>query len=1534
MDVGSPLKLTNSIPLISMTSASSIPSMDSTPAMTRSSELLNKHDSNAPESIDIMSMSNGIASEPLAKHLPTPPTPTLNVDDSIDIESLLAPLSARPNPPLDGDRSLSASVSSAAAPTIQPLKWVSSDGKPPPIIERASLVIHGKVNGRFARILIDSGCDTLMIRDGWVRKHRFERYHSPAPIEVAWGDDGDTFNANAMFCGDVTLWGNQNQYQRNGLPFIIAPLRVDIILGLPFILSLMNFSIFRLDGVPAIKFSEKGIEYTMSARRTSERTAAFSCNTAHVRGFHGANASPRMKTRQSAEFQLDDVISWRKLNRFIKKKVLHEPKLVYVRHVLTAMKTITANASAASTSERGGGERIPEASERVFSAPGNPYPIPTELTDEDYVQVNASQVKSMMDKAYLQNATVKETEEDVLANVDKDNPLRPLLEEYRHTLFAESKDMPPDRGDDNFRIELETNAKPVFHALRQMSEDELKELHKKVTEMLAKGWIRHSSSPWGAAILFAKKKDGGLRLCIDYRGLNSQTKKDRTPLPNLAEMRDAVAGKARLSTVDVKDAYHRLRVRAEDIEKTAFRTRFGHFEYTVMPFGLTNAPAAFQRVMNKVLGPMYNQFVICYLDDVLIFSDTIEEHKEHVRKTLDALLEHKLFVKPSKCQWAQEEVEYCGHLIGKNGWRVAPSKIEAVNDFKVFQSHTHIQQFLGLTNYMSVFVDKYADIALPLTKLQSGKTPWKWGPDEINAVAKLKEAITNSPCLAPFDRTKDTYVFTDASGYAIGGWVGQPAKEGDKIPSPLPTTIKGLKELPRLRPITFFARKMKDAETRYIVTEQELLAIVKCLKANRHYLMGLEHPFRLLSDHHALIFLQKQPHLSRRQAAWVESLQEYDFTIEHIPGEFNTIADVLSRNVYYAPRCIECNKRVELANICAKASAVNVGKTRAHHALALVANVEIRRSARPKKPSARALGSNDPPESESQPKRKVRKAKRSVHTDKETRERELCREDPISESLTPSEAFPDAHTPAGMPTDVEGWVQHLNSDDFYLKTKSELMSKDTVAQSAALRRFALRNDGILTYHGRTYVPEALRGAVMNENHDALATGGHSGVKATIGKLLEQYYWPHLEKDVFSYIRGCPSCQRHKTSQKHPFGLLRSLPIPDSRWHTIGMDMASMPETKSWYGKEHNECLDAAFIFVDYLSSRTFIVPCNKSISAEELSHLYLSSVWKHTGSPRVIIGDRDPRYLSDFWDNFTSLIGSKLELSTARHQQTDGKVERTIKTIKSVLKAYVDYAGTNWVDRLPQLEFNYNRTPNHTGFSPFYVDLGRDPLTPNEWVLKDNVSPQNVDEHAIAKLASDFKAIELIVQQRLRDQQDIQQKYYDRKRRTIAFKIGDKVGLKRDGIHLPALGQLPDKLKQTWLGPFTIKAIGTHSDTYELDLPHHMRGLHPEFHVNILKPWNSAKHKLRPSATDTEGLDPVLVNGEQEWIVEKILSAGFRHRKPSYLVKWLGFGNEHTSWEPEENLIDTEALNTWISEHGRPQATHTSRANKRVKRTT
>ena len=452
-------------------------------------------------------------------------------------------------------------------------------------------------------------------------------------------------------------------------------------------------------------------------------------------------------------------------------------------------------------------------------------------------------------------------------------------------LFSKKKadELPPHQPYDH-TIPLESGKAPPFGPIYKLSPLELEAVRVYVKENLRKGFIRHSQSPCGAPIVFAKKKDGTLRLCVDYRGLNKITVKNRYPLPLIGELLERVSQAKYFSKFDVRDGYNRLRMAPGEEWKTAFRCRYGLFEYTVMPFGLCNAPGTFQHYMNNTFREFLDEFLVVYLDDLLVYSSTLKEHREHVRRVLARLQEAGLFLKPSKCEFHTQEVEFLGFVIGEHGVRMDPGKVEAVTSWPAPKSPHDVRMFLGLANFYRRFIKDFSRLAAPLTRLLTKEKMAKrfqWDEEAGRAFDLLREAFTMAPVLHHFDPTRPTVLEADASDYALGSVVSQRTPDG------------------LLHPIAFHSRKFNPAELNYEIYDKEMLAIVDSLEHYRHLFEGLGQQITIYSDHHNLLWFTETKVYNRRQARWAEKLSKFDFVIHFRPGKQGGKPDALSRRPDY-----------------------------------------------------------------------------------------------------------------------------------------------------------------------------------------------------------------------------------------------------------------------------------------------------------------------------------------------------------------------------------------------------------------------------------------------------------------------------------------------------------------------------------------------------------------------------------------------------------------------------------------------------------
>jgi len=959
-----------------------------------------------------------------------------------------------------------------------------------------------------------------------------------------------------------------------------------------------------------------------------------------------------------------------------------------------------------------------------------------------------------------------------------------LLREYSDVLRDLPDKLPPKRRVEH-PIDTIPGAKEPHRAPYRMSQAELDELKRQLDELLRKGWISPSVSPYGAPCLFVKKKDGTLRLCVDYRALNEITVKDRFPLPRVDDLLDRLVGAKIFSHIDLRKGYHQFRVRECDRFKTAFVTRYGQFEWNVLPFGLCNAPATFSRGMHEVFRDLLDSFVVIFLDDILIFSRSLEEHEQHVRVVLERLRQHELYANPEKSKFFRSELVFLGHKVSADGIQVDESKTKAIQEWPIPQTVTEVKAFLGLASYYRKFVRNFSHIAAPLTNLTSVKKKFQWTPEAEAAFRRLKEALLSPPILQLPDPNKPFAVMTDASEYAIGAVLLQDQGQG-------------------VRPCAYLSRKLQSAERNYAAYERECLAIIHALKSWSIYLEG-QH-FTILTDHSSLQYLKSQSRLSKRQARWIEILQEHDYDIRHVKGSENIVADALSRRSD-------------------------------HQTLA-------------------ALG------------------------------------------VTVTEIDPDTKRLL-----AEGYVQ----DPYFEEILRALQQQPS--QEHRLQRFALQEQ--LLYfvedpeHPRLCVPKVadLRARILYDHHDAPAAG-HPGRDKTYSLLSRSYFWPKMARDIERYVKSCATCQQSKARNSRLAGLLHPLPVPRTRWSTISMDFVfDLPLSP--------EGSDGIWVIIDSLSKQGHFIPVRKTDEAEDIAKLFMKKIFPLHGLPEVIISDRDPRFISDFWQQLQRTCGAKVKLSTAYHPQTDGQSERAIRTLMDTLRCFATYDQSNWEAALPLLEFAYNSSKHSaTGYSPFYLTYGYEPRAIEWHHVKDQMTA--VTDHSVRRFLEHLEAVSQQARERLLATQERHERYANQRRRAESFQPDQLVWLSTEHIR-DDLNRLRPKKKliPKWIGPYIIEEVLPH-DVYRLRLPRTLARVHPVFHVSQLKRYHYGRRfdesdgsdsgdELSLDECDRPFIDPE--TGELVWHIERVLDKRTRYRRTEYLIKWKGLPTSKASWEPLKHLL-------------------------------
>ncbi|KAK1410455.1 hypothetical protein QVD17_36992 [Tagetes erecta] len=882
--------------------------------------------------------------------------------------------------------------------------------------------------------------------------------------------------------------------------------------------------------------------------------------------------------------------------------------------------------------------------------------------------------------AYMASILVEE-EKRKIENV-------PVVTEFTDIFPDELPGIPPERVVE-FKINLVPGTAPIAKAPYRLAPTEMAELKKQLEELLEKGFIRPSSSPWGAPILFVKKKDGSMRMCVDYRELNKVTIKNRYPLPRIDDLFDQLQGSRFFSKIDLRSGYHQLRVQEEDVSKTAFRTRYGHYEFTVMPFGLTNAPSAFMDLMNRVCKPYLDKFVIVFIDDILIYSKTQGDHESHLRTILGLLRQEKLYAKFSKCEFWLSEVQFLGHVVNAKGIQVDPAKIEAVMKWEIPKSPTEVRSFLGLAGYYRRFIKDFSRIAIPLTTLTRKLVKFEWGPKQAEAFETLKQKLTNAPILSLPDGIEDFVVYCDASHTGIGCVLMQ-----------------------RSKVIAYASRQLKTHEKNYTTHDLELGAIIFALKLWRHYLYGVK--FIVYTDHKSLKYIFGQKELNMRQRRWMEVLSDYDCEICYHEGKANVVADALSRKEHEKP------KRVR--------------------ALRLEIQFDLLRQIKDAQISAQ----------------------RNENLEKKK---------------------------------MKGMLEQL--------TKGE--------------------DGILRLKDRIWVPTVgdVRERILEEAHKSKYTM-HPGSNKMYKDLKGSYWWIGMKKDIAIYVAKCLTCSQVKAEHQKPSGLLQQLELPVWKWEMVTMDfITKLPKTSRGN--------DTIWVIIDRLTKSTHFLAMKETFSMDKLAQLYINEIVSLHGVPLSIVSDRDSRFTSRFWQSFQKALGTRLNLSTAYHPQTDGQSERTIQTLEDMLRACVIDLGGSWDDHLPLMEFSYNNS-YHSSIqaAPFEALYGRKCRTPVCWseIGESQLSGPEIVQETTDKI--------LQIRERLKTARDRQKSYADKRRKSLEFKVGDKVLLKVSPWKGVVRFGKKGKLSPRFIGPFEIlERIGTVA--YRLRLPEEMSGVHDVFHVSNLR---------------------------------------------------------------------------------------------------
>lgn len=1037
----------------------------------------------------------------------------------------------------------------------------------------------------------------------------------------------------------------------------------------------------------------------------------------------------------------------------------------------------------------------------------------------------------------LYNLYTKSTESGKVLDHHGRQQLLKLLYEYRDVFSTNDHDLGTTTIIKHQIVPK--SDKVVYRRQYRHSEEQHKLIDEEVEKLLKSGVIKESMSPFNNPVLMVPKSEPGKwRFCLDCRYINDLTEDQYFPIPLIDEAMDGLAGSSIFSTMDMTSGYHQVELEEEASQMCAFSTRKGHFQYTKLPMGLRGSGMTFQKMVTLLMAGMLHTEVLAYLDDCILFSNSVGQHMATLGEVLSRLKKTNLKLKPRKCNLFQEELVYLGFLVNKSGIRPNPEAVKKIKELMEPTNVCEVQRFLGKANYYRKFVPKLAEIAHPLYELtkSKGKSQFQWEAEHQSAFDQLKAILCSEQVMGHPRFDREFILDVDASDYALGVELSQKDEDGNE------------------RPVYYASRHLEKSERSYSATARETLAAVFGCEYFKQYLQGRK--FTIRSDHNPLVWLRSMKDPKRPYNGWIVRLEQFHYEIQYRPGRQHVNADFNSRIT--TPDEVLAHKSVGIQTemdcsmqVCATADQDRSVCNRSPHvedcSKQVCATTGQERLVHKRRPHTEECSMQ------------VCATTATVVVDQGTETgagREKLEE--LADKTENKEEFPGEFLAKRQSEDLdigpvkeklqypEKRLEFTERGERLWKVKKNLEVKDGLL--IRYHRFGPGKEPI----EQVVLPGALKDMVLESLHDSIFSG-HFGVKKTVARVKLRYYWPGYLEDVEEWCRTCVVCQRRKNPRSKNIAPLQSIGTGVEPFEKVALDILKLPQTSR--GNQY------VLLIEDYFSKWVEAFPLERTV-APSVAQCVVNGWVSRFGCPFSILSDQGPEFESKLFKCLNEMLQVTKIRTTTYHPRTDGMVERSNRTLIDVLSKYAD-DEPDWDLKLPLVLFAI-RTSEHasTGFSPFLLTYGREARIPWDLVYGQPTPQPLPREEWVAKRKQDMTKVFRLVEKRTKMAQKHQKQYYDKnlKGKFQVFQGGDLVM-----VCDPARRGKEGKLNSPWAGPYEVTEKFSDS-LYSVEV----KGVVKIYNTERLKRYYPRAEGRQREATpesdssDSEQEDNELVANEEE----------------------------------------------------------------------